>query len=158
MPITFNCLIPVLNLVKVKCVKSRETWSPLNTRLTLFNSSRMKLTTSESLWTDLRPRVNEGRINFLNKYVALWYDCCIVRRNFMKLILLQGLTFFLAYSIFSAVLGMLQFGYNTGVINAPEQVNKSINNYHFASTIVWPEWKSVVCVHNVTCCWYFHNY
>ena len=34
----------------------------------------------------------------------------------------QGLTFFLAYSIFSAVLGMLQFGYNTGVINAPEQV------------------------------------
>ena len=41
----------------------------------------------------------------------------------LKLILLQGLTFFLAYSIFSAVLGMLQFGYNTGVINAPEQVN-----------------------------------
>jgi len=34
----------------------------------------------------------------------------------------QGLTFFLAYSIFSAVLGMLQFGYNTGVINAPQQV------------------------------------
>ncbi|XP_031357092.1 glucose transporter type 1 isoform X3 [Photinus pyralis] len=32
----------------------------------------------------------------------------------------QGLTFFLSYSIFSAVLGMLQFGYNTGVINAPE--------------------------------------
>ena len=34
----------------------------------------------------------------------------------------QGLTFFLGYSIFSAVLGMLQFGYNTGVINAPESV------------------------------------
>ncbi|CAG9800552.1 unnamed protein product [Chironomus riparius] len=32
----------------------------------------------------------------------------------------QGLTFFLTYSIFAAVLGMLQFGYNTGVINAPE--------------------------------------
>lgn len=32
----------------------------------------------------------------------------------------QGLTFFLVYSIFAAVLGMLQFGYNTGVINAPE--------------------------------------
>ncbi|XP_028982147.1 glucose transporter type 1 isoform X4 [Diachasma alloeum] len=31
----------------------------------------------------------------------------------------QGLTFFLAYAIFAAVLGMLQFGYNTGVINAP---------------------------------------
>ena len=38
----------------------------------------------------------------------------------------QGLTFFLVYSIFSAVLGMLQFGYNTGVINAPEQVRQSI--------------------------------
>ncbi|XP_040159413.1 glucose transporter type 1 isoform X8 [Anopheles arabiensis] len=32
----------------------------------------------------------------------------------------QGLTFFLTYAIFAAVLGMLQFGYNTGVINAPE--------------------------------------
>ena len=39
---------------------------------------------------------------------------------------MQGLTFFLAYSIFSAVLGMLQFGYNTGVINAPEQVKLNI--------------------------------
>ncbi|XP_055910923.1 glucose transporter type 1 [Eupeodes corollae] len=37
-----------------------------------------------------------------------------------------GLTFFLTYSIFSAVLGMLQFGYNTGVINAPE---KNIENF-----------------------------
>ncbi|XP_068895773.1 glucose transporter type 1 isoform X3 [Tenebrio molitor] len=33
----------------------------------------------------------------------------------------QGLTFFLSYAILAAVLGMLQFGYNTGVINAPEQ-------------------------------------
>ncbi|XP_021936256.1 glucose transporter type 1 isoform X9 [Zootermopsis nevadensis] len=32
----------------------------------------------------------------------------------------QGLTFFLSYAILAAVLGMLQFGYNTGVINAPE--------------------------------------
>ncbi|XP_074096892.1 glucose transporter 1 isoform X3 [Cotesia typhae] len=32
----------------------------------------------------------------------------------------QGLTFFLAYAIFAAVFGMLQFGYNTGVINAPQ--------------------------------------
>lgn len=32
---------------------------------------------------------------------------------------MQGLTFFLTYAIFAAVLGMLQFGYNTGVINAP---------------------------------------
>ncbi|PNF37046.1 hypothetical protein B7P43_G08027 [Cryptotermes secundus] len=32
----------------------------------------------------------------------------------------KGLTFFLSYAILAAVLGMLQFGYNTGVINAPE--------------------------------------
>ncbi|XP_043288937.1 glucose transporter type 1 isoform X3 [Venturia canescens] len=32
----------------------------------------------------------------------------------------QGLTFFLSYAILAAVLGMLQFGYNTGVINAPQ--------------------------------------
>lgn len=31
------------------------------------------------------------------------------------------MTFFLSYSILAAVLGMLQFGYNTGVINAPEK-------------------------------------
>jgi hypothetical protein len=43
-------------------------------------------------------------------------------RTSLFLFTVQGLTFFLAYSIFSAVLGMLQFGYNTGVINAPEQV------------------------------------
>lgn len=39
---------------------------------------------------------------------------------------LQGLTFFLSYAIFAAVLGMLQFGYNTGVINAP---GKNIENF-----------------------------
>ncbi|KAL1518389.1 hypothetical protein ABEB36_002019 [Hypothenemus hampei] len=33
---------------------------------------------------------------------------------------LKGLTGFLAYAILAAVLGMLQFGYNTGVINAPQ--------------------------------------
>lgn len=38
----------------------------------------------------------------------------------MALLRLQGLTFFLSYAILAAVLGMLQFGYNTGVINAPE--------------------------------------
>ncbi|KAL0126262.1 hypothetical protein PUN28_004990 [Cardiocondyla obscurior] len=32
----------------------------------------------------------------------------------------HGLTLFLSYAILAAVLGMLQFGYNTGVINAPE--------------------------------------
>lgn len=35
----------------------------------------------------------------------------------------QGLTFFLSYAILAAVLGMLQFGYNTGVINAPQGVS-----------------------------------
>nr|XP_024219334.1 glucose transporter type 1 isoform X4 [Halyomorpha halys] len=33
---------------------------------------------------------------------------------------LAGLTFFLSYTILASMLGMLQFGYNTGVINAPE--------------------------------------
>ncbi|KAF9797293.1 hypothetical protein SFRURICE_006275, partial [Spodoptera frugiperda] len=37
-----------------------------------------------------------------------------------------GLTFFLSYAILAAVLGMLQFGYNTGVINAP---GKNIANF-----------------------------
>lgn len=39
------------------------------------------------------------------------------------LVWFQGLTFFLSYAILAAVLGMLQFGYNTGVINAPGKVN-----------------------------------
>uniref|UniRef100_A0A1B6DFT3 Major facilitator superfamily (MFS) profile domain-containing protein n=2 Tax=Clastoptera arizonana TaxID=38151 RepID=A0A1B6DFT3_9HEMI len=38
----------------------------------------------------------------------------------------QGLTFFLTYTILASMLGMLQFGYNTGVINAPE---KNIENF-----------------------------
>ena len=38
----------------------------------------------------------------------------------------QGLTCFLVSAIFSAVLGMFQFGYNTGVINAPQQVSQSV--------------------------------
>ncbi|PZC74841.1 hypothetical protein B5X24_HaOG207105 [Helicoverpa armigera] len=38
----------------------------------------------------------------------------------------KGLTFFLSYAILAAVLGMLQFGYNTGVINAP---GKNIANF-----------------------------
>lgn len=45
-----------------------------------------------------------------------YYLSCPLRIPYAK----QGLTFFLTYAIFAAVLGMLQFGYNTGVINAPE--------------------------------------
>jgi SP family facilitated glucose transporter-like MFS transporter 1 len=37
--------------------------------------------------------------------------------------MLQGLTFFLSYAILAAVLGMLQFGYNTGELYAPEVVS-----------------------------------
>lgn len=35
---------------------------------------------------------------------------------------IEGLTCFLCYAIFAAVLGMFQFGFNTGVINAPQFV------------------------------------
>lgn len=38
----------------------------------------------------------------------------------------EGLTSYLVFVIFTAVLGMFQFGYHTGVINSPE---KSIENY-----------------------------
>ncbi|XP_054157864.1 glucose transporter type 1-like isoform X1 [Oppia nitens] len=34
----------------------------------------------------------------------------------------EGLTCMLVFAIFSAVLGMFQFGYNTGVINAPQKI------------------------------------
>jgi len=43
----------------------------------------------------------------------------------------QGLTGFLIYAIFAAVLGMLQFGYNTGVINAPQEVSFLPSILHF---------------------------
>ena len=39
-----------------------------------------------------------------------------------KLLFWQGLTCFLCYAIFAAVLGMFQFGFNTGVINTPQEV------------------------------------
>ncbi|XP_033223958.1 glucose transporter type 1 isoform X6 [Belonocnema kinseyi] len=37
------------------------------------------------------------------------------------MVAIKGLTFFLSYAILAAVLGMLQFGYNTGIINSPEK-------------------------------------
>lgn len=48
---------------------------------------------------------------------------------------LQGLTFFLSYAILAAVLGMLQFGYNTGVINAPQIVSSQLLLFHLQSDI-----------------------
>ncbi|XP_058793375.1 glucose transporter type 1 isoform X2 [Phymastichus coffea] len=62
-------------------------------------------------------------IEELHEYV----DRLEERSHHRKLRLLeQGLTIFLSYAILAAVLGMLQFGYNTGVINAPE---KNIENF-----------------------------
>lgn len=46
--------------------------------------------------------------------------------NYVFCSLAQGLTFFLSYTILASVLGMLQFGFNTGVINAPEAVSDAI--------------------------------
>lgn len=47
----------------------------------------------------------------------------------------EGLTCSLIFAIFAAVLGMVQFGYNTAVINAPQQVIKDfIQNMHQSRT------------------------
>lgn len=45
----------------------------------------------------------------------------------MALHIPQGLTCMLILSIFSAVLGMVQFGYNTGVMNVPQDVSATAN-------------------------------
>lgn len=39
------------------------------------------------------------------------------------------MTCYLLFSLATAVIGSLQFGYNTGVINAPEQVNMSLRSF-----------------------------
>ncbi|KAF8787868.1 Glucose transporter type 1 like protein [Argiope bruennichi] len=47
----------------------------------------------------------------------------------------EGLTCSLVFAIFAAVLGMVQFGYNTAVINAPQKVIQDfITSVHFART------------------------
>ncbi|XP_042906420.2 glucose transporter type 1 isoform X2 [Parasteatoda tepidariorum] len=47
----------------------------------------------------------------------------------------EGLTCSLVYAIFAAVLGMINFGYNTGVINAPQLVIKQfISNVYYDRT------------------------
>lgn len=40
---------------------------------------------------------------------------------------MQNLPGVLILAIFGAVLGMVQFGYNTGVLNAPQKVRKYFN-------------------------------
>lgn len=44
----------------------------------------------------------------------------------------QTVTGTLALSVFTAVLGSLEFGYNIGVINAPQKV-------HFMSHMTWTD-------------------
>lgn len=39
----------------------------------------------------------------------------------------KQVTGYLLFSLGTAVIGSLQFGYNTGVINAPEQVGESLS-------------------------------
>lgn len=48
------------------------------------------------------------------------YDTVII--NIVCFGVLQRITGTLALSVFTAVLGSLQFGYNIGVINAPQKV------------------------------------
>ena len=38
----------------------------------------------------------------------------------------HGVTFLLVRSVFGAVLGMFYFGYNTGVVNAPEEAIREL--------------------------------
>lgn len=45
-----------------------------------------------------------------------------LREFLLSLILQKQVTCYLLFSLSTAVIGSLQFGYNTGVINAPEQV------------------------------------
>lgn len=52
----------------------------------------------------------------------------MINPNIFHVMQSQGLTGFLAYAIFAAMLGMLQFGYNTGVINAPQKVQFKYHN------------------------------
>lgn len=43
-------------------------------------------------------------------------------------VVLQQITFPLMLSVGAAVIGSLQFGYNTGVINAPQKVSRTSAN------------------------------
>lgn len=53
-------------------------------------------------------------------------------QKIINMAIVQGLTGFLSYAIVSAVLGMFQFGYNTGVINSPEHnIEMFINETYF---------------------------
>lgn len=53
------------------------------------------------------------------------------------MLLLQTLTGTFILSVFTAVLGSLQFGYNIGVINAPQKVQSVFFVYLFFFLIIW---------------------
>lgn len=56
------------------------------------------------------------------KIFLLQQTCDTVIINIVCFGVLQRITGTLALSVFTAVLGSLQFGYNIGVINAPQKV------------------------------------
>lgn len=51
----------------------------------------------------------------------------------MCVFLFQTVTGTLALSVFTAVLGSLEFGYNIGVINAPQKVKTNMRDHFKAS-------------------------
>ncbi|KAG8252182.1 Solute carrier 2, facilitated glucose transporter member 4 [Homalodisca vitripennis] len=69
----------------------------------------------------LRLSVREGFIALTSAgKIRLLYFTKLQRFEQIAILDRMGLTFFLSYTILASMLGMLQFGYNTGVINAPE--------------------------------------
>lgn len=58
----------------------------------------------------------------------------------------QAVTGTFVLSVFTAVLGSLQFGYNIGVINAPQKVQRSLETHtHEHSDVFWPGWYQEAC-------------
>jgi len=56
-----------------------------------------------------------------------WSLQCILQTFSLLSLLFQKITFPLLMSVGTAVIGSLQFGYNTGVINAPQTVSSIIS-------------------------------
>ena len=67
--------------------------------------------------------------------------------NLKKLLFFQKITGRLVLAVFAAVLGSLQFGFNTGVINAPEGVScVTVYNYRLHGMIVFLLVQFVRCI------------